>query len=66
MPRAFPSDAECPVAQRKALPFRLVEAGNMADRARSDQRLHDGGAERAGAAGNDNLMIAKVHRRQLQ
>ena len=51
------------VPQRKALRFRLVEAGNVADRAGPDQGLDDSGAERAGAAGNDNMTIAKVHER---
>ena len=53
------------VAQRKPLRFRLVEAGNVADRAGRDQRLDDGGAERTGAAGNDDMTIAEIHKRQL-
>jgi hypothetical protein len=32
----------------------------VADRAGPDQGLDDSGAERAGAAGNDNMTIAKV------
>ena len=51
------------VPQRKALRFRLVEAGNVADRAGSDQGLDHGGAERPGTAGNDNVTIAEVHKR---
>ena len=49
------------VAERKPLRFRLVEAGHMANGAVLDQRRDDGGAERAGAAGDNDMTIAEIH-----
>ena len=49
------------VAQAKALRLGLVEARHMADGAGFDQRGDDGGAKRAGAAGDNNMTIAKIH-----
>ena len=49
------------VAQAKALRFRLVETRHVARRAGLDQRRDHGGAERAGAAGDHDVTIAKVH-----
>ena len=53
------------VAQPKTLRLRFVEARHMADRAGLDQRGDDRGAERAGAARDNDVTIAKVHLRSL-
>ena len=50
------------VAERKALRFRRDHVGHMADGAGLDQRADHRGAERAGAAGDDDMTVAKVHR----
>ena len=49
------------VAQAEALRLSLIEARHMADRAGLDQRRHDGSAERAGAAGDHHMTVAKIH-----
>ncbi len=46
-------------ARRKRLRLRFVEAGHVADRAGFDQRRDHGGAERAGAAGDDDMTVAE-------
>ena len=51
------------LAQPKALRLRLVEARHVADGAGLDQRRDDGGAERAGSAGDHHVTIAEVHER---
>src|SRR5690606_9332936 len=49
------------IAVGKALRLLLVAIGHMADRAAREKRFHDGGAEGAGSAGDDDVTIAKVH-----
>ena len=56
------SDDLLVVAQPEALRFGLVEARHVAERAGLDQRGDDGGAERAGAAGDDDMTVAEIHR----
>ena len=49
------------LAQPKALRLGLVEARHMADGAGFDQAFDQRGAERTGAAGDDDVTIMKIH-----
>ena len=49
------------IAKAEAFRFRFVETRHVTQRAGLDQRGDNGGAERSGAAGDDNVTIAKVH-----
>jgi hypothetical protein len=48
-------------AQPESLRFRLVKARDVAERPGFDQRRDHGSAERPGAAGDNDMTIAKVH-----
>src|SRR5580704_15843391 len=49
------------LAQPEPLCLRLIEAGHVADRAGAEQNLDDRAAQRAGAAGDDDMPITEIH-----